>query len=491
MQGLLRTPLPIGLLGSSPTFAKLSAFLRHPLNSSMRKAHRARRTEALELGKFITRDPRPREIFPARIRERIPAAAASISVNPSSTEPNSLSISAIVPNYNHARFLEERIRSIVTQRHGIAELIILDDASNDDSRKIITDIAATLSLPVTTVFNDENSGSIFGQWIKGLSIARGELIWICESDDSCDPDFLRTLAPHFHNPSVMLAFGRIEKIDADGEPLEERKHADQSFFWSQPRVESAYAWFNGPFGTRNVIPNAGGCLFRRQAFSSAFLTELASYKICGDWFFYSGVARGGQIAYEPRARAYFRHHGQNSSVLARTSKAFYEEHAQIARALRRQYGVETSTLMLLLQKARTTYATSRASEATRALTSRKRLREILAEKRTTRHVLMTLPSLHGAEAISSLNEQTRELLGQGEDATILVHASASDAIELRPLIASHVPILSKEIVEILGAEQFLANFGIDHVVSHAPRLDDRLLNACRRANIGFSLGSLT
>ena len=42
-------------------------------------------------------------------------------------------ISAIIPNYNHAPFLEERIRSILAQTRRPDEIIFLDDASTDDS----------------------------------------------------------------------------------------------------------------------------------------------------------------------------------------------------------------------------------------------------------------------------------------------------------------------------------------------------------------------
>ena len=46
-------------------------------------------------------------------------------------------VSVILPNYNHAPFLEQRIASIIGQTHQEIELIILDDASTDDSRKIL------------------------------------------------------------------------------------------------------------------------------------------------------------------------------------------------------------------------------------------------------------------------------------------------------------------------------------------------------------------
>src|SRR5262249_33075884 len=97
-------------------------------------------------------------------------------------------ISAIVPTYNHARFLEQRIRSIVEQKGRPDELIILDDASTDGSRELIERLVPELDLPVVTVFNETRSGNVFRQWEKGISLARGDLVWICESDDFAELD---------------------------------------------------------------------------------------------------------------------------------------------------------------------------------------------------------------------------------------------------------------------------------------------------------------
>ena len=46
-------------------------------------------------------------------------------------------VSVIIPNYNHAPFLEERINSILNQRYDNYELIILDDMSTDNSVEVI------------------------------------------------------------------------------------------------------------------------------------------------------------------------------------------------------------------------------------------------------------------------------------------------------------------------------------------------------------------
>lgn len=46
-------------------------------------------------------------------------------------------VSIIIPNYNHARFLDERMQSVLGQTYQNFEVIILDDRSTDNSREVI------------------------------------------------------------------------------------------------------------------------------------------------------------------------------------------------------------------------------------------------------------------------------------------------------------------------------------------------------------------
>jgi glycosyltransferase involved in cell wall biosynthesis len=63
----------------------------------------------------------------------------------------------VVPNYNHARFLRQRLDSIFRQTFQDFEQILMDDCSTDASRSIISEFANNPR--VRTEFNPENSGS--------------------------------------------------------------------------------------------------------------------------------------------------------------------------------------------------------------------------------------------------------------------------------------------------------------------------------------------
>ena len=94
-------------------------------------------------------------------------------------------VTVVTPNYNHARYLPERIDSILAQTFQDFELLILDNASTDDSREVIGSYARHQN--VRAIFNAENNGSPYKQWKLGLSQTKGEYIWFAESDDYADP----------------------------------------------------------------------------------------------------------------------------------------------------------------------------------------------------------------------------------------------------------------------------------------------------------------
>ncbi len=127
-------------------------------------------------------------------------------------------VSVILPNYNHEKFIAEHIQTILDQNRSPDEIIFLDDCSSDNSVSLARQVLETSTIPFRIVLNDKNSGGVFKQWIKGLSLANHSLVWVAETDDSAHRDFLKNLLPIFKDGSVTAAFGRISCITPDGEP---------------------------------------------------------------------------------------------------------------------------------------------------------------------------------------------------------------------------------------------------------------------------------
>lgn len=215
-------------------------------------------------------------------------------------------VSIIVPNYNHARFLGERLESILHQTYQHFELIVLDDLSTDSSMDVIGRYAHD-SHVAAVVRNEQNSGSPFRQWQKGFSMAKGELVWIAESDDSCEPTFLeRMVAEHVsHGEQCAVSFCRSLKVDADGRPMGE-VGIGGNLYIDGPRFVRDY------LSRFNYIVNASSAVFRRSMLRDVD-GAYTQFRGCGDWVFWAEIAKSGTVAYVDQPLNFFRQHEQSTT----------------------------------------------------------------------------------------------------------------------------------------------------------------------------------
>jgi len=243
-------------------------------------------------------------------------------------------ISVILPNYNHSAYLEERIESILAQTYQDFELIMIDDCSSDGSRDIMEKYRDNPKVN-QIIFNEKNSGSAFAQWDKGIKQAKGELIWIAESDDSAKPNLLETLIAEFDkDPRCVLAFCAAMQIDGNGNKI--RLHPRHSKLGETIRC-------NGNKFTRkwlmdgNYVVNASGALFKKSAFYSIpepIAKEYKTLRGCGDWLFWIGIASQGDIAYIHQPLNLFRQHEGNTTSAMFASGDFLLEQNKFYSTLR-------------------------------------------------------------------------------------------------------------------------------------------------------------
>jgi glycosyltransferase involved in cell wall biosynthesis len=233
----------------------------------------------------------------------------------------------IVPNYRHAPFLEERLRTVFDQTIRPHEIIFLDDCSPDDSVAVARRLAPESPAPMQIVVNEENSGSTFKQWMKGIALATGDLIWLAESDDSCDPRFLERLLPEFRDPGVALAYSQSALIGPKGElwAADFLAHTDDidPDRWRARYTADAADEAEVGLSQKNTIPNASAAVFRKPT-TMDFAEELAGMRFAGDWLFYAMLLRGGKIAFFPESLNSYRRH--EATVSFQSTKA--DTHAE-------------------------------------------------------------------------------------------------------------------------------------------------------------------
>jgi glycosyltransferase involved in cell wall biosynthesis len=226
-----------------------------------------------------------------------------------------LKVSVIVPNYRHARFLEDRLRSIFDQTYRPHEIFFLDDASPDDSVDVARRLAAAAPVPMRILVNEQNAGT-FRQWIKGLELVTGDLVWIAEADDAAHPEFLERLVPEFYDPEVVLAYCQSAVIGSQGEKLEDNflAHTDDisTTRWRSRYSASGIDEVELALSQKNTIPNASAVLFRRPHRLDC-AEELVNLRFAGDWLFYASQVRTGKIAYLAEALNFHRRHEQTNT----------------------------------------------------------------------------------------------------------------------------------------------------------------------------------
>ena len=259
-------------------------------------------------------------------------------------------VSVIVPNYNYRRYLQERLDSIAAQTYPIYELIVLDDASDDGSREWLKDEAARHFPEVRLVFNQQNSGSVSSQWLKGAQLASGDILWIAEADDVCEPDFVRTVIRSFDAPETILSYCQSKQMLADGSIASNdylAYVADLSTErWYTDHVSEGIDEITSYLAVKNTIPNVSGVLMRREPFVDTmtnWFEQISQLRIAGDWLTYVlYLEQSGRVAFHAEALNSHRRHSAGV-VISNRGTTELREILAVQRFISNRYQVAAST----------------------------------------------------------------------------------------------------------------------------------------------------
>lgn len=234
-------------------------------------------------------------------------------------------VSVIIPNYNHAVYLDERIQSVLAQTYPHFEIILLDDCSTDDSATVLNRYRAHNRVS-HVVINEQNSGSPFKQWAKGVELASGEWVWLAESDDWCEPTLLQTLVEGL-TPTTCIAFCQsIAVKDDEILYINTRKHF--------------YKTYKGSVFVREdmlkitSISNASQAIFKKQVYNKIDKI-FTTYKFSGDWLFWILLAQHGDVYVSGKCLNYFRKHPKDVTSPSLKNGVGYNEYITTVSILER------------------------------------------------------------------------------------------------------------------------------------------------------------
>ncbi len=219
-------------------------------------------------------------------------------------------VSIIIPNYNHAVFLQQRLDSVFKQTFQDIEVILLDDASTDGSQNILLKYKNHPKVAEVHI-NTENSGSPFKQWEKGIELAKGTYIWIAESDDFAETCFLEELLSKM-STEIVLAYSASIIVSEDSVMIKKDDWAQKMDLrkWSSNYLIEGKLEILNYLRYRNIISNASSVIFRKDSVRG--IERATSMSYCGDWYIWLQTIKNGKICYVNKPLNYFRKHASST-----------------------------------------------------------------------------------------------------------------------------------------------------------------------------------
>ena len=218
-----------------------------------------------------------------------PSCGAASNSRPVMSLP---ALSVIVPNYNHAKYLPICLNSILAQSVTPLEIVVLDDASTDNSVEVIESFASKHPL-LRLVRNERNLG-VMHNINKGAELARGEYVFFQAADDEVLPGLfeksLRLLAQHA-NAGLCCTVGDWRE-EATGLNWHVGVGMADTSSYLSPRTMVQLE------RDRRLFIASHTCILKRSAFIGAgsYLPELKS---AADWFSCSVIGFRHGICFVP------------------------------------------------------------------------------------------------------------------------------------------------------------------------------------------------
>ncbi len=119
-------------------------------------------------------------------------------------------ISIVLATYNGSKYIREQLDSVLSQTYPNIEIIIVDDGSKDETLKIITDYQHNYD-NISLFPNEQNLGYI-KTFEKGMLLAKGEFIALCDQDDFWLPEKIQLLYDNIED--YLLIYHDSELVDS-------------------------------------------------------------------------------------------------------------------------------------------------------------------------------------------------------------------------------------------------------------------------------------
>lgn len=234
-------------------------------------------------------------------------------------------ISVLIPTYNYARYLSETVQSVLDQHEQDYEVLIVDDASVDDTANVCSRLAALD--PRIRVHRHERNLGMVPNWNWCLHHARGRYVKYLLADDKLNhPDALGIMAEELdRNPRVVLVTCARQIIDETSVSLDISKPLGH-----ERRILTG-EWITRRYLDRdsqhiNSIGEPSAVMFRREKAQRGFDEQ---YRQLVDLEMWLHLLQDGDLAYVPRPLCCFRKHADQQSEVNKLDHVHPREEVEL------------------------------------------------------------------------------------------------------------------------------------------------------------------
>lgn len=214
-----------------------------------------------------------------------------------------LAVDIVVNNHNYGAFLGPAIESALAQTHPRVAVIVVDDGSTDDSRRVLSKYEDRVAIVLK-----ENGGQA-SALNAGIAHCEGDIVMFLDADDLLRPEAAaRAVAAFAADDAVAKVQFRMDVIDADGRPTGAIKPAQHL---PMPHGDLRCAELAFPFDITWMAMSANA--FRIEPLRRIFPIPESDYPVSGaDWYLVHLTALLGPVVSLEEVSASYRVHGRNN-----------------------------------------------------------------------------------------------------------------------------------------------------------------------------------
>ncbi|WP_252247652.1 glycosyltransferase [Clostridium sp. ZS6] len=218
-------------------------------------------------------------------------------------------ISVIIPSYNHEKFINECVDSVLKQTYDNLELIIIDDGSKDGTAEILN----KYSDDRMKVIFQENAGA-HNAINRGLELAKGEYLTILNSDDVYMKNRLELIVNYLmENKDISLVSSYIQIIDANSKELGIKKAWKNMEPWKIEDKDKSFAGTDDPIKNlimSNYISTTSNMVFTQKLYED--IGGMRNLRFAHDWDFALRAAEYGKCGVIEKPLMKYRIHSTNT-----------------------------------------------------------------------------------------------------------------------------------------------------------------------------------